>query len=140
MKIIKLLVSGLLVAIVSCVRFFTCSSKQIRCLNANEFEKQINTTKCEQLIDVCTQTEFEKCHILGAKNIDFRSPDFRMEIEKLDKAKPVLVYCLSGVRSKLTASICKKTGFERIYELDKGLRAWMEAGKNTENEELKIKS
>ena len=136
----KLLVSGLLSTIVSCVRFFTCSSKQTQCLNADEFEKQINTTNSEQLIDVCTQAEFEKCHIPGAKNIDFRSSDFRREIGKLNKTKPVLVYCLSGVRSKLTASICKKAGFESIYELDRGLRVWMEAGKNTENEELKIKS
>ena len=137
MSIKKVLVSGLLAAIVSRVRFFTCSSKQIQCLNVDEFEQQLIATKCDQLIDVCTQKEFEKCHIPGAKNIDFRSPGFRREIEKLDKAKPVLVYCLSGVRSKLTASICKKVGFESIYELDKGLRAWTEAGKPVEHGEIK---
>jgi len=133
MDIKKILVSGLLTAIVSSVRFFTCSSKQIRCLNADEFEKQLITTKGEQLIDVCTQTEFDECHIPEAKNIDFRSSVFRSEIEKLDKTKPVLIYCLSGVRSKLTALICKKAGFESICELDSGLRGWLEAGKPTEN-------
>ena len=133
MNIKKILISGILTAIVSRVRFFTCSSKQIQCLDVNEFEKQLIATNREQLIDVCTKKEFEKYHIQGAKNIDFRSPVLREEIGKLDKTKPVLVYCLSGVRSKLTASICKKAGFESIYELDLGLRAWMEAGKTVEN-------
>ena len=133
MNIKKVLVSRLLATIASCVRFFTCSSKQIQSLNVDEFEKQLNTTKGEQLIDVCTQAEFDKCRIPGAKNIDFRSPVLRMEIEKLDKTKPVLLYCLSGVRSKLTASICKKAGFEIIYELDRGLRGWLEAGKPVES-------
>jgi len=132
MNIKKIAVSGLLATIVLCVRFFTCSSKQIQCLDVEEFEKLITTTKGEQLIDVCTKKEFEKCHIPKAKNIDFRSPDFREEIGKLDKTKPILVYCLSGVRSKLTASICKKAGFESVYELDSGLKEWTKAGKPTD--------
>ena len=97
------------------------------------FERQLITTKGEQLIDVCTPMEFEKCHIFGAKNIDYRSSVFRSEIGKLDKSKPVLVYCLSGVRSKLTSLICKNEGFESIYELDEGLRGWLEAGKPAES-------
>ena len=129
MNIKRILASGLLTTIVSCVRFFTCSSKQIQCLSADEFEKQLITTKSKQLIDVCTKEEFDKCRISGAKNIDYRSSVFRLEIEKLDRDKPVFIYCLSGVRSKLTALVCKKAGFECIYELDLGLREWQEAGK-----------
>ena len=101
----------------------------------DEFEKQLIITKGEQLIDVCTKKEFEKCHITGAKNMNYRSADFRCEMGKLDKTKPVLLYCLSGVRSKLAASICKKEGFERIYELDMGLRRWLEVGKAVESGE-----
>ena len=97
----------------------------------NEFEKQLIEVGEEQLIDVCTKKEFEECRISGAKNIDFRSSVFRAEIGKLDKSKPILLYCLSGVRSKLAVSICKKAGFESIYELDPGLRGWVEAGKIT---------
>jgi len=136
MNIKKALISGLLTTIVSSVRFFTCSSKQIQCLDVNGFEKQLVTTKGEQLIDVCTSKEFEKCRIFGAKNIDYRSSDFRIEIEKLDKTKPVLIYCLSGVRSKLAVLVCKKAGFDCIYELDLGLRGWLEARKPIEHGEI----
>ena len=133
MNIKKVLISGLLTTIVSCVRFFTCSSKKIKCLDVDLFEKQLIAARGEQLIDVCTPMEFGKCRISGAKNIDYRSSVFRSEIGKLDKAKPILIYCLSGVRSKLTAIICVKEGFESIYELDEGLRGWLEAGKPVES-------
>ena len=121
-------ISGLLIAGISSVlRYF--SSRQIQYLNANEFEKQIIAANSEQLIDVCTPREFEKYHIPNAKNIDFRSRDFRKQIEALDKTKPVLIYCLSGVRSKLTAMMFHNASFKTIYDLDKGLEGWMKAGK-----------
>ena len=102
---------------------------QIISLDVNEFEKQLIATKGEQLIDVRTPQEFEKYRIQSAKNIDIKSPNFRKEIEKLDKNKPVLVYCLSGVRSKSAANVFKEAGFKTIYELDKGLNGWSKAGK-----------
>jgi len=95
----------------------------------NEFEKQIIATNGEQLIDVCYPHEFKKHHIPNAKNIDFRSRSFRKQIEALDKTRPVLIYCLSGVRSKITAMMCHKAGFKTVYELDKGMMGWMKAGK-----------
>ena len=109
--------------------FCSCSMGQNRSLNPDEFEKQLISTKGEQLIDVRTPQEFEKYRITSAKNIDIKSPDFRKEIEKLDKTKPVLLYCLSGVRSKLAADICEKAGFKIIYALEGGLNAWSKAGK-----------
>ena len=123
--------SSLLIAGISSVIRF-CSPKQIQFLNVNEFEKQIIETKGEQLIDVCYHHEFKKHHIPNAKNIDFRSRDFRKEIDKLDKTKPILIYCLSGVRSKLTAIMCHKAGFKIIYELDKRMKGWIKAGKAIE--------
>jgi thioredoxin len=106
-----------------------CSSNLIQVLNVNEFEKQLIATKGEQLIDVRTPQEFEKYRIQSAKNIDFRSPNFRNEIEKLDKTKPVLIYCLSGVRSKSASEVFKEAGFEVIYDLEGGINAWSKAGK-----------
>ena len=107
----------------------TCSSQQIQYLKVEEFEKQLIATKGEQLIDVRTPQEFEKYRIRSAKNIDFRNSGFRKEIEKLDKNKPVLVYCLSGNRSKSAANVLKEAGFKNIYELDGGINSWSKAGK-----------
>jgi len=111
------------------VFFISCSSHQIQNLSVDEFEKQLIATKGEQLIDVRTPQEFEKYRIPSAINMDVKNSDFRKQIETLDKTKPVLVYCLAGVRSKTAATILKEAGFSAIYELDEGLNAWSKAGK-----------
>ena len=95
----------------------------------DEFEKQLIATKAEQLIDVRTPQEFEKYRIVSAKNINVNSSDFRSQIAKLDKTKPVLVYCLSGNRSKSALAILRDAGFKTVYELDGGINSWSRAGK-----------
>jgi rhodanese-related sulfurtransferase len=120
-----ILISGIL----SCLRS-SSSAEEIRHFSADEFEKQLIAVKNEQLIDVCYPREYEKSHIAGARNINFRSSNFREEIDKLNKTKPILIYCHRGVRSKLTAMMCKKMGFKNIYELDEGLKGWVDAGKS----------
>ena len=110
--------------------FALCScGQQMQTINVDEFEKQLIATKGEQLIDVRTVQEFEKYRIKSAKNIDFRSPNFREEIEKLDKDKPVLVYCLSGVRSRTALAVFQNAGFKTVYNLDGGINAWSKLGK-----------
>jgi len=111
------------------LNFFLLGCSSAQNLNVDEFEKQLIATKGEQLIDVRTSQEFEKYRIQSAKNIDVRKPDFRREIEKLDKSKPVLIYCLSGNRSKSALAIFREAGFKTIYELDKGINSWSQAGK-----------
>jgi len=104
-------------------------SAQIQTVDVNEFEKQLYATKAEQLIDVRTPQEFTKYHIQSAKDIDFRSPGFRKEIEKLDKTKPVLVYCLSGARSNAALGVFREAGFTTVYELSGGINGWSKQGK-----------
>ena len=109
--------------------FVCCGGKNIQTVDIDKFEKQLQATKAEQLIDVRTPQEFEKYHIQGARNIDFRNPDFKKEIEKLDKTKPVLIYCLSGVRSKTALNVFREAGFTTVYELDGGINAWSKSGR-----------
>lgn len=108
--------------------FSIAASAQIQTVDVEEFEKQLYATQAEQLIDVRTPQEYMKYHIQSAKNIDLRSPDFREEIEKLDKTKPVLVYCLSGVRSEAAVDVFREEGFTIIYELSGGINAWSKSG------------
>ena len=113
--------------------FALCScGQQTQTINADEFEKQIIATKSEQLIDVRTPQEFAENRIKDAQNIDFRSPNFRKEIEKLDKTKPVLIYCQSGVRSGNALAVFQKAGFNIVYNLNGGINAWAKAGKTVE--------
>jgi len=81
-----------------------------------------------QIIDVRTPAEFATSCITGAKNIDFKSPDFLSKIGALDKNGYYLVYCRTGIRSAQAVAQMRQTGFNNIIELKGGITAWGTAG------------
>ncbi len=93
--------------------------------NVNEFTATLE--KGYTLVDVRTPEEFSQGAIAGAKNISVTSFNFPLEITKLDKEKPVLIYCKSGSRSARAAVAMKALGFDQIYELKGGYMAWLAA-------------
>jgi rhodanese-related sulfurtransferase len=78
-----------------------------------------------QLVDVRTPEEFNKGHIENAINIDFRNKEvFEKLFAKLNKNKPVYVYCRSGARSQRAARKLVEMGFLKIYDLEGGYMSW----------------
>ncbi len=53
---------------------------------------------------------------------------------KLDKERPVLIYCLAGPRSKSALAVFQKAGFKTVYELSGGINAWSKAGKSIDQD------
>ena len=86
--------------------------------------KTLITNKEAQLIDVRTAGEYNGGHIANAKNIDFNGANFKSNIAKLDKNKPVLVYCQAGGRSGKAAAMMKEMGFKKVYDLEGGFGNW----------------
>ena len=81
--------------------------------------------KDTQLVDVRFAVEYNEGHIEGALNINsFDFLNFEDEILKLDKQKPIYVYCYSGVRSRRTCDKLVQMGFEEIYDFEGGYKAW----------------
>lgn len=78
----------------------------------------------EQLIDVRTPGEYAAGAIGNATNIDFMNSDFAQQIEKLDKTKPVMIYCQSGGRSGKALKQLNEMGFKTVYELKTGYGGW----------------
>ena len=95
-------------------------------ITIDEAYEKITKDKKIQLIDVRTPSEFASGHIEGAKNIDFKSPDFEKQIAKLKKRKPVLLYCRSGNRSLQAIKNFRNVGFNKkpIYNMVGGILAW----------------
>ena len=89
-----------------------------------------------QLVDVRTEKEFEQEHIVNSQNIDFNSPTFDEDIAKLDKQKPVILYCKGGNRSAKCAKKLKDAGFEKIYDLEGGISKW----RHSEKLKIEVKS
>lgn len=93
-------------------------------LNPQDFKAAISAGSV-QLVDVRTVMEFRSGHIAGALNIDyFEQENFRAAFEKLDKNKPLYIYCRSGNRSQKAANRLTDMGFTEIYDLAGGYVNW----------------
>lgn len=100
-----------------------------KAVSAAEFEKGIADKKAI-VIDVRRPDEFKEGHIKGAINANWQNQeDFKAKTAKLDKTKPVYVYCLGGVRSVKASDYLLKNGFKEVIGLDGGIEAWNKAGK-----------
>jgi phage shock protein E len=80
------------------------------------------------ILDVRTPDEFAEYHLAQAKNLDFYSPSFKEELEKLDKNKIYLIYCKSGRRGSKSVKTMKKIGFQNIYNITGGIKRWSDHG------------
>ena len=81
-----------------------------------------------QLIDLRTEQERLEGFIKHSQNIDFNSPTFDEDIQKLDKSKPVILYCRTGRRSSKCGEKLKEAGFVKIYDLQGGITQWRFGG------------
>lgn len=103
-----------------------------KAVSPDEFQKAI-TDKNAVILDVRRPEEFKEDRIKGAVNINWQNPEeFKAQTAKLDKSKPVYVYCLGGIRSAKATEALEKAGFKKVVGLDGGIKAWKDAGKPVE--------
>ncbi len=93
-------------------------------LDSESFENQLKEDKSAVLIDTRTRGEFDDGHIPNSILMDMMSPNFRDEVEKLDKSKSYFLYCRSGNRSYHAGRMMTKMGFEKVYNLEDGIISW----------------
>lgn len=106
----------------------------LSCKSQNEGSTKvidIDTFKTEvigkdvQLIDVRTLKEYNAGHIDDAINIDvLNTSTFTEEIQKLDKEKPIYIYCQMGGRSNKASQQLSKMGFKTIFDYSGGYGEW----------------
>lgn len=110
----------------------TAVAQQKETVSAEEFSKRIND-KNITILDVRRPEEFKSGHIKNSMNANWQNlEEFKSRTAKLDKSKPVYVYCLAGVRSEKAADFLLKNGFKKVVGLDGGIEAWNDAGKSVE--------
>jgi rhodanese-related sulfurtransferase len=97
---------------------------------------QVNTLQATQMInkedalvlDVREPVEYDKGHILNARNIPLGELDKRADELSRWKAKRVIVACATGARSGAALAVLKKHGFTNVVSLAGGVGAWQQAG------------
>ena len=99
-------------------------SDKIEILEVAAFKKAVKGKEV-QLVDVRTATEFSSESIKSSLHIDFfKQRSFKSSFEKLDKNRPVYLYCRTGNRSQKAARKLVAMGFSRIYDLKGGFLNW----------------
>jgi thioredoxin 1 len=113
---------------------FIGSSKILaQSIEPKAFAKALEQTPNVQLLDVRNPSEFAGGHLPKALNISVNDSLFVENARKLDKSKPVFVYCLAGKRSAKAAEILQKEGFT-VTDMAGGYLKWSSEKLPTEGE------
>src|SRR5262249_19779313 len=78
-----------------------------------------------QLLDVRSPGEWDQGHIPGARYLFLG--DLPEKLGDLNPDKPVVIYCASGYRSSLAASLLQANGFNKVQNVPGSYSAWTAA-------------
>ena len=110
----------------------SCSSKEpiFKQLEADAFDEVIQKNSSILILDVRTPSEYQAGHIENAQLINFYDPDFKINLNELNKEKPIAVYCAVGARSMKAMELMQTLGFKEVYHLEAGLNSWVNSEKD----------
>lgn len=92
-------------------------------IDGKQTEKLLNSDKDVLIIDVRSEYEYEKGHLLNAINLPYDDDDFKSELNEIIdyKDKIILVYCRSGNRSEKAAVKLVDNGFKNVKNVTDGV-------------------
>lgn len=79
-----------------------------------------------QIVDVREPGEWKQGQVQGAQSIFL--PDLEDNLDDLQQDRPVVVYCGSGFRASIAASVLARHGFGQVSNLAGSVKAWKAAG------------
>jgi rhodanese-related sulfurtransferase len=88
---------------------------------------ELMTSNDVDLVDVRERDEWEAGHIEGVRLVPLEQ--FRADPDAvLTHGRAIVFVCAKGVRSLSAAKLVERFGYENLYNLTGGTRAWAEAG------------
>lgn len=99
---------------------------QIRTITPAEFAEEAQKTPGLKLVDVRRVSEYEAEHVKDVLNypLDYIN-DF---LGELNRNETYYLYCATGNRSMVAASILKTRGFDHVVDIKGGIKAMQESG------------
>ncbi len=95
-------------------------------------ETQQRLKEGARLIDVREDNEWDAGHASGATHLGRGIIERDIVAEFPDKNTELILYCGGGFRSALSADNLQKMGYQNVFSMDGGWRAWKEANAPTE--------
>ena len=94
-------------------------------LTAEQLAGVVEERSDVQLIDLRDPAEMQDTGLPGARLVPLAA--LTESLDDLDRAAPVVVYCASGYRSSIAASVLVAAGFADVSDLRGGFAAWESA-------------
>jgi len=95
-------------------------------ISVHDLKNKLERNEEMVLLDVRKKEEWDEGHIEGARHIYVGH--LEENLDKVPKEYPVIVCCDSSRRSSIAASILKKNGYGKVYNVLGSMTAWKNAG------------
>jgi hydroxyacylglutathione hydrolase len=95
-------------------------------LSVHDLKNKLEKNEELFILDVRSNEEWDSGHIEGAKHIYVGH--VKDNLDQVPKYCQVVVYCGSGRRSNIAASVLKKNGYNKIFNVLGSMSAWKNAG------------
>jgi len=101
---------------------------RIQEITPQQLKAKIDQAEPLCIIDVRDENEWPSGRIAGAITLSKGVIERDIEKQIPDVTTPIVVYCSGGFRCALVADSLQNMGYSKIYSLNGGLSAWVQAG------------
>lgn len=99
-----------------------------RSITVTELYQLSSSSQGLGFIDVREKDEYSNVATPLAENFPLSSFNPDLIAKKYDKANPIYIICHSGMRSARAGEVLAAAGFENVFNVTGGMRAWEIAG------------
>ena len=99
------------------------SNRMFQSISAADAKKMMESGQDIKILDVRTKDEYAEGHIKDAVLLPVAEVELEAEDVLEDKGQAVLVYCRSGVKSRIASQLLVDLGYTDVYEFG-GILNW----------------
>ncbi len=108
------------------------AKSRVREVTVEETRTRLAAARGVRLIDVREDNEWLAGHAAGAEHLGKGIIERDIETAVPDRRAELILYCGGGYRSALVADTLQRMGYENVYSMAGGWKAWRDAGFPTE--------
>ena len=101
---------------------------RIREVTIEDINPRLDRNDAFHLVDVREESEWQAARLPGAIHLGKGIIERDVEQRIPDQTAEIVLYCGGGFRSALAADNLQKMGYQNVWSMDGGVRAWKEAG------------
>ena len=102
--------------------------KHVREVTLEDVRARVERGEVFRLVDVREDHEWAAGHLPGASHLGRGILERDIETREPDLHTEIVLYCGGGYRSALAAESLQQMGYDNIWSLAGGFRAWRDAG------------